>query len=109
MNNEAGTQGRRVIRRTSAEDRERLIGEFEKSGLTRKAFCEERGLVLTTFHGWFKKRPAQGRFVEVAVGREVEEHAGEIEIELANGTHVWIRPGEDSKGLAELVRGVAGC
>lgn len=109
MSAEILTEGRRVRRRLSVEDRERLIVEFEKSGLTRKEFCSRRGLVLTTFHGWFKKRkPKVSGFAEVAVPVEPEAEA-EIEIQLANGACVWLRPGNDRKGLGELIREIARC
>ena len=125
MNTEAVTGGRRVLRRYSAEDRERLIREFNASGKSRRAFCEERGINLGTFHGWFttlrkpqkrrrRRRPdAEKQFAEVTVAVDQPNGNGEsdaeIEIELSNGTHVWIRPGDDQKALVELVRGVAGC
>ena len=43
---------RRVLTRYAAEDRERLIKEQAQSGMTKKAFCGERGINLGTFHGW---------------------------------------------------------
>ncbi|MFC1462442.1 hypothetical protein ACFLQU_02445 [Verrucomicrobiota bacterium] len=125
MNTETVTEGRRVVRRCSAADREQLIREYEASGKSRKAFCEERGINLGTFHGWFstlrvagkrrrgKARGAKQKFAEVTVavdrpGNAADSEA-EIEIGLPNGSHVWIRPGKNQEELAELIRGVAGC
>jgi hypothetical protein len=42
---------RRVLRRWNAQERERLIKEQAHSGLTKKAFCEQQGINLGTFHG----------------------------------------------------------
>ena len=60
MNTEQTAEGRRVIRRHSVEDRERLIREQTESGMTKKAFCKERGIHVSTFHGWHKERNKTG-------------------------------------------------
>jgi hypothetical protein len=35
-------------RHRSREEAERLVGEFEQRGMTRKAFCIERGVAVHT-------------------------------------------------------------
>lgn len=103
------TQGRRSPRQYSAEDRERLIEEQAHSGLTKKAFCEQRGINIGTFHGWGKHRGKvrvvpQFAEVEVAAGMEAA-----VEVLLPNGARIGIRHQGKRADLVALVRGVAGC
>ena len=110
MSTEQPTQKRRVLARYSAEDRERLIREQAESGLTKKAFCKERGIELGTFYGWSKRHrrslPAKAGFAEVAVLPATE---AAIEVLLPNGARVGIRHQGKRDDLVSLVRGVAGC
>jgi len=87
MNEEQPTQSRRVIRHYSAEDRERLIREQAESGISKKDFCEERGVHVSTFHTWIKMRKTSApKLAEV----EVKRRAAPIEVELP-GTPTLIR------------------
>ena len=108
MNAEQATEeSRRVKKRHSAEDRERLIKEYETSGLTRQAFCKERGLKVTTFHSWFKMRGKQPTgFAEVEVP---EPERAPIEVELPGGFRLGIRLHGDHNELIKLCRGILGC
>jgi len=109
MEAEQATPGRRVLKRYSAEDRGRLIKEFQASGQNRREFCEQHGVNLTTFHGWFKKQRRATRskkFVEVNVSAQ---RGAPIEVQLANGTSVGIRPHGTQEDLIALIRGIAGC
>jgi hypothetical protein len=57
------TQGVKIKRRRSRAEVERLVGEYEASGLGRTAFCQQRGLSLSTLPN-FIPRPfhnARGR------------------------------------------------
>jgi len=93
--------------RYSTEDRRRLIEEHSRSGLTKKAFCEQAGINLGTFHGWRKKVPplasAPG-FAEVAL---CMSPAAPIEIDLPNGVRIRVRTTGDVSRTAELIRAVA--
>jgi hypothetical protein len=71
MNAEQPMERGRVHKRYIAEDRERLIQEQARSGLTKKDFCAREGIALPTFHSWrldrmpIKRQPAfagTGRF-----------------------------------------------
>ena len=73
--------------------------EQEESGKSRREFCEERGINVMTFHGWFKKaKPAVKGFAEVVLPDNGS--GAEIEIGLANGSHIWIRPGKNRKAIS---------
>ena len=107
MNAEQPTESRRVVRRYNAQDREQLIKDYEDSGQTRQAFCEERGLKLSTFHGWFKKeRKAPPAFAEVEVA---EANRAPIEIGLPGGPRLGIYLNGDQGELIKLCRGILGC
>jgi len=70
MKAERPARRRRVSKRYSAEDRERLIQEQAQSGLTKTVFCARQGVNLWTFYGWAKKRRSGERklaFAQVEV------------------------------------------
>jgi transposase-like protein len=104
------------VRHDTAARRE-LIEEYKSSGLVQAEFCRARGLNPTTFNGWLRKaQQTKAGFTEVTVpvnrqkpARDNGQDGEEIEIHLANGACVWIRPGKDRKGLAKLIREVARC
>ena len=61
----------------SAKQRQELIRAYEGSGLSKAAFCRQRGISVTTFYGWLKKRPASPtQFAEV-------EMAGVADVRLS--------------------------
>ncbi|MFT5239719.1 MAG: transposase-like protein [Kiritimatiellia bacterium] len=76
MNTEEPTKRRRVTRRYSAKGRLRLIDEHAASGLSKKAFCKQRGVNLGTFMGWrnlaVSKNP-QAKGVSVSIFKMVIE------------------------------------
>ena len=105
MNEEQPTVGRRALVRRSATDRARMLEQFDASGLSRRVFCGQHGLNLTTFHGWLHKRgtgPTPG-FAEVQMPAQAA-----IEVLLPNGARVGIHHHGKREDLVALVRGVAG-
>jgi len=106
MNEEQATQSRRVIRHYSAEDRERLIREQAESGLTKKAFCEKRGVHVSTFHWWNKQRKKGARLQLAEV--EVRHKVAPLEIELPGGKRFGLYI-NDEAAVARLIRGVFSC
>ena len=86
-----------------------MIKEQAQSGLTKKAFCEQRGINLGTFHGWSKKPRAiqrRPRLAEVELSGFMQ---AAVEVLLPNGARVGIRHQGKRDDLVALVRGVAGC
>ena len=111
MEAEQAAPARRVPRRYSAADRERLIAEQAQSGLTKKAFCAERGIAIQTFYGWMKRTDLREQTfaqVEVASGSKAPVQAA-VEVLLPNGARIGIRHEGKRADLVALVRGVAGC
>lgn len=98
------------MRRYSEQDRERLIDEQVRSGLTKRAFSERAGIPPWTFYRWTCKPRALARRPRLA---EVEVAAlrmtAAVEVLLPNGARVGIRHEGQREDLVALVRGVAGC
>ena len=58
----------RSRRRFSAEEKARIVGLYEQSGLTRVEFCRREGVRLFNLQRWLGKRRqprGEARFVEV--------------------------------------------
>jgi transposase-like protein len=109
MRTEQAAGPRRVRTRYGAEDRQRLIREQAQSGLSKTAFCAQRGINLGTFHGWARRPQALARkpaFAEVEVTGYAQ---AAVEVLLPNGARVGIRHEGKRDELIALVRGVAGC
>jgi len=109
MHNEQPAERRRVHKRYSAADRERLIHEQARSGLTKTAFCAREGIALPTFHSW-AHRPLpvkrQSAFAEVELPTLTQ---AAVEVLLPNGTRIGIRHQGKREDLVALIRGVSGC
>lgn len=105
MNTKIAAGNRRVLKRLSWQDRERLITEQKASGKTRQVFCMERGINLGTFYGWVKVVNKR-RFTKVEV---VERKAAPIEIELPWGGRIGIHLNGNCEELIRLFRGVMAC
>ena len=97
------------MRRYSAKGRLRLIDDHAASGLSKKAFCEQRGVNVGTFMGWRNlavSKNAQPAFAKVDVPALPPPAA--VEILLPNGVRVGIRHEGKQADLISLVRGVSG-
>jgi hypothetical protein len=71
----------------------RMLEEYRASGLSRRAFCEERRMPLTTFDYWrreheikARKQARAPRMVRVKVA--ANESAGQFTLSLANGRRI---------------------
>lgn len=84
------------------------MGAFEASGLSRRAFAQQHGLNLTTFHGWLHRR-AVGKSTGFAEVQVAPWSQAAIDLLLPNGTRIGIRHQGKREDLVALIRGVAGC
>ena len=86
--------------------RERLA-EHERSGLTVKRFCEERGITQYSFYAWRKRLRAQGsvRFALVERSRVRQEPASApgLELILVSGVRLRIGAGVDGATLRTVL------
>ena len=105
-----------VKRRLSRAEAERLVSEFEQSGLRRKEFCEAHGLNVFTLDAW-RKRIAQSKTQEKIVPVEIIEdgavpramraaslgQSGHFRIVLSRGLRIEVEPGFDAAELRRLI------
>jgi hypothetical protein len=90
------TQAVNIKRRRSRAEIQQLMAEFEASGLGRTAFCQQRGLSLSTL-ARYRKRQEQ-KAAETAEGKrwlavEVSSSAAVAGAERASGLTVVLRGG----------------
>ena len=101
-------------RRRSREEIERLVLEYEASGLRRSEFCRKHGLAVSTLERQLKRRRVDkseakevGRFVAVKVaGREsykIGRSNSALEVVLSGGRRIEVRPGFDAPTLEGLI------
>ena len=100
----------------SRPEAERLVWEFEQSGLRRKEFREARGLNVFTLDAW-RKRIAQSKTQEKIVPVEIVEdgaapgamraaslgHSGQFLVVLSRGLRIEVEPGFDAAELRRLI------
>jgi Transposase len=103
---------RRPRRRFSAEEKARVVGLYEQSGLTRVEFCRREGVSLFNLQRWLGKRSRAGEahFVEVearAIGKQ-----GRYRLGFEGGTWLEVEGGFDEgevRVLASIAREAARC
>ena len=97
---------KRRARRTGKEV-QRLVEEFISGGMTRSEFCRTRGLtpgtLLRHLKGGKQKAEQTPRLVAVELEEKAAEKANAIEVVLARGRRVEVRPGFDATTLQALI------
>jgi transposase-like protein len=111
----------RPQRNYPAQEQKRLLRLFERSGLSAKKFCEDRGIPVSTLSYWVRKsrrKASDGAVVEIPAGtmhrstleeRIREPGPGSVEIRLPNQMELRISAGTDTKWVTELLRGLLTC
>ena len=104
-----------VGKRRSRREINRLVVEFESSGLRQSEFCQRHGLALSTLQRGLKRRRrevgGQGEgnpLVEVKVTRTKVDRRDPkncaLEVVLAKGRRIEVRRDFDAETLARLIR-----
>jgi len=111
MENENG-RTRRVRRRFSAEEKARIVGLYEQSGLARVEFCRRQGVSLFKLQRWLGKRRQSGeaRFVELEARAIAEQ--GRYRLGFGGGAWLEVEAGFDEREvrvLASIVREAVRC
>jgi hypothetical protein len=107
------TQAPKIKRRSHAEV-EQLVAEYEVSGLGRSAFCQQRGLSLSTLSRYRRRqeqtasKSAKGkRWLAVEISGSVAVAGGEkvsgLAVVLAGGRRIEIGCGFDADTLKRLL------
>jgi hypothetical protein len=98
------------MRWRSREAAEELVSEFEASGLSRKQFCEQRGLSLGTLDLYRKRRrlaesgvEPKGRLVRVKLSAERMQGGSGLQLVLGSGLRVEVGASFDEETLKRLL------
>lgn len=95
------TKGRRLY---TAQRKEELLGEYERSGLTQWRFAKKEGINYTTFTTWVqraKKSKRSVRFQELVLPGAPVAEKSTLVVTMPDGMRVR---GADARALAELIR-----
>jgi len=106
-----------AFRRRSRAEAERLVSEFEQSGLKRKEFCAARGLSVHTLDAWRKRIAQSGSQEEIVPVEIVEDRRasmgampagsatrnGQFRVVLDRGLRIEVEPGFDAGALRRLI------
>jgi len=108
------TQAVKIRRRRSRAEVEQLVAEYEVSGLGRTAFCQQKGLSLSTLARYRKQQQqtvgeaAEGkRWLAVEVSGSAAGAGGEkasgLAVVLAGGRRIEVSRGFDADTLTRLL------
>ena len=113
----------RMLHKRSAEEQQRLLARFERSGQSLKRFCLENDVALSTLTYWRRQarqsapRSSGTALVEVSstkvsvasLGRSPLCSPGSVEIRLPNRVELSVSVGTDSAWVRELLREMLTC
>jgi hypothetical protein len=94
--------------RRSAEERRQLVEEFERSGkrsgVSRRQFCEQHNIPITTLDAWRRNQKRAPRLVEVALAPEAQPSGTGFALVLSNGRRIGDSWRFAEADLARLIR-----
>jgi hypothetical protein len=96
---------------TKAEEWRERIADQERSSLSVKEFCKERGLAECSFYSWRKRlrNTEPVRFALVERGAQQERASGgHLELVLASGERLCISSGVDGATLRTVLQALRG-
>ena len=93
-----------VWQKRTREEMERLIREYDQSGLTQREFAAQRGVKLSTLQYWLYRpvRPQSSPFVEVQPAAEPSEEPRHYRLEFPGGKALSCNGPLDLEELREL-------
>lgn len=95
-------------RRRSGAEMAALVAGYEESGLTRRAYCERRGIALTTLDYYRRRGQAEPGWVAVELEGELASSRSTMTVVLGNGRRIEVSGDFGEAALARLVRVVEG-
>jgi len=84
-----------------AGEMRQVMAEYEVSGLSRRAFCDKRGVAVTTFDYWRRELAKQPTRSTKLVAVRIAEGAPRFALVLGNGRRIEC---EGESGLGQLIR-----
>jgi hypothetical protein len=104
------TQGARIKRRRTRAEIERLAAEYEVSGLGRTAFCQQKGLSLSTLARYRRRQKqtaGEGAWLAVEVCGSAavagDGRASGLAVVLSGGRRIEVGRGFDGDTLKRLL------
>lgn len=105
--------------RTPRERREKILDEYERSGMSGAAFAAMVGMKYPTLASWIQQRRRQGKQTEAApgavswveIGRGPEAEAGAMRVQIGAVVRVEVANGQQARWVGEMLRamGVERC
>jgi hypothetical protein len=104
-----------VRKRRSRDEVEKLVAEYEASGLTREGFCQQRELSVTVLDKYRQRvqkwsQAGAGPMLPVEVvlstaqdSRRAVRGAGDLVVELRSGRRIEVGQGFDAQTLQRLL------
>src|ERR1019366_5806951 len=101
------TQAHRIRRRRSREEADRLVLEYEQSGLTRRIYCRQHGLSLATLDSYRRRRSCgSGQAKDAAPATAIASAVTFVPVELVERSPLHRRPADSAASLhIELANG----
>lgn len=81
-----------------------VLAEYKESGLTRRAFCQQRNIPITTFDYWRRELGAKAKPRLVKVKLAAAEPATNFTLTLVNGRRIESSWSFGETELARLIR-----
>jgi hypothetical protein len=111
-----------MLRRRSRAEADRLVSEFERSGLRRKEFCAAHDLSVHTLDVWRRRIAQSGTEEKIVPVEIVEDRAvrkgwvqagsearnGSFRLVLSQGLRIEVESGFDAAELRRLIAAVDG-
>lgn len=91
-------------KKRSATDGQKLVEEFDRSGLTRRQFCESNQIPMTTLDYWRWKKAQRSKAGLVEVAIELEERSPGFAVVLRNGRRIESAWTFQEPELSRLIR-----
>lgn len=94
--------------RRSREEAQRLVSEFEQSGMTRTAFCQGHGVTPHVLDYYRRKlgnskQSRTAQLLPVELVGPLPTRSSHLQVELANGRRIAVGGGFDALLLRRLV------
>jgi len=87
---------------TTAEQRQRVVADYEQSGLSRRDYCAQHRLSVNTLDNWRRKvRARTTKFVRVELTPAPPR--GRLTLVLTNGRRIETEAGFDERELTRLI------
>jgi transposase-like protein len=89
---------------TKAEQRQRVVADFEQSGLSRREYCAKHRLSVSTLDNWRRRVGATRHKQFVRVELSHARLPGRLSLVLTNGRRIETETGFDERELTRLIR-----